>query len=713
MTQKINLVKVINFRPIFYSFLAFLFGILCTRGIFAGEALYVSLVCVFFVLLTVLCLIYKKWAAVLLVIISFFAGFGAYFAGYKIFMGEKYQGRQDVIARVSDKISESDYYYSVVLDDCYVGGKKSKNISLSIRKNAEITIESGDILSFNAYVDHVHIFTLNKFNNYNLRNRTAYESSVNLSDVTLMSGKLKLDEKIRFKIKRILYQNMDEDTASVAFAMLVGDKSSIDEEIKDDYAGAGIIHILTVSGLHITFLIGVISFILKKCRVNKYVNFFVIFAFLIFYCFICGFTPSVLRASIMGLVFILARLFAKEYDNLTTLSVAGFIVLFISPLYAFDVGFLMSFSCVLMIFLLAKPLQRVFSKFLPKYFASAIAVSISAEIGILPFLASFGQSFNLLSIILNLFVIPLFEFLYILLFVSIIIALIPFMGWALKPSQYIIYGINYVANLFASTKAKVNLKQFNILILSLYILIMFTLSGFVMARKKTKALIVSIMICIMSSFLLVDNLSRTTFSTSAYSITYYGDESVFLTSKSGEVAFIGRGVSSLDQRFLNVNNITKIDYAFLVDVNEEDLLEVRNSVKEINSEKIVVCKVEIFRDDEIVAKENEADFAGNFCFEYIYNSSTQLGLKIDFDNLSIFFASKGNLSYNNLVKLDEEVKTHAFDAVFLGRRYYSANLFSNSLLKFGIYEDESIDYSFIDYGNMQIDFENKIIRSLD
>ena len=209
-----------------------------------------------------------------------------------------------------------------MLDDCFIGEEKAKNIVLSVRKDVDIEIKNGDILSFNSYVNKVHLFELGKFNTYYLRNKTAYESSVNSSNLTVTSGNIKFDEKVRAKLKEVLYSNMSEEGVGIAFAALTGDKSSLDDEVKNNFRKSGIIHLLTVSGLHITFLIALLSFVLKKCKVNKYVNFALIFAFLGFYCYICGFTPSVLRASIMGLILILAPIFGKEYDRLTTLSMA-------------------------------------------------------------------------------------------------------------------------------------------------------------------------------------------------------------------------------------------------------------------------------------------------------------------------------------------------------------------------------------------------------
>ena len=713
MKQKINLIKIINFRPIFYSFLAFLFGIIVSRELFAGNGLYIALVSVSFALLILGCGLYKKWVPIIVIVVSFFIGTGCYFLSYNTFLGKTYEGKQEVVARVSDVISESDGYYNIVLDDCHVSGENAKNIYLTIKKSGEMEIKNGDIVSFNSYVDHVHLFELKHFQTFYLRNRTAYKSEVSASEVSVIDGNIKLDEKIRHSIKDVLFKNMSDDSAGIAFAMLTGDKTNISDERLNSYSGAGIVHILTVSGLHITFLIAVLSFILKKMKINKFVNFALIAAFLIFYCYICNFTPSVLRASIMGLVLISASLFAREYDKFTALAIAGFLILFINPLSAFDVGFLMSFSSVMVIFLLQRKMEKLFSKFLPKPVASGLALTISAQLGIIPYLAIFGQEFNILSFVINLFLIPIFEVLFILLFASLIIGFIPYIGAVLKLSDWGIYGISYVANFFAGTSARISLKEHDILFVALSGMIVFVLSGLFMVNKKIKALVASILFCVLSSYTLANNLSPYHYTTSAYTLTSYGDQSVFLVSKEGEVAFIGDKISSLDRKFLKSSGILKVDYSFATDVYSTNIDTFIGDSKDIGAKQVVLCEVDASGEDKIIASKNESNFAGTFMFNYVYDGSKFIGIKVDFDNCSIFFASKGNLSYNNLEYLQEFASNNTFDGVFLGNKYYVAQSFSRSKQVFGQYDNEFLSYSHLKYGNLKLDLKNNKVGSLD
>ena len=119
-----------------------------------------------------------------------------------------------------------------------------------------------------------------------MRSKIAYSSSVQGSELSLVSGGKTFDETARESIKEVLFKNMDEQNAGVAYAVLTGDQSYVTTEIDDAYRFSGIIHLLTVSGLHVSFLIGLIAWVMKKCRVNRFVNFGLTLCLLLLYAYI-------------------------------------------------------------------------------------------------------------------------------------------------------------------------------------------------------------------------------------------------------------------------------------------------------------------------------------------------------------------------------------------------------------------------------------------
>jgi competence protein ComEC len=205
----------------------------------------------------------------------------------------------------------------------------------------------------------------------------------------------------------------------------------------------------------VSFLIALLGFVLKKLSTKGWLNFLICFAFLMLYAWFCGFSPSVVRAGIMGLVLLASTLTGKCYDNLSSVGFAGGLILLCSPLTALDVGFQMSVFCVVSIFVIAPVLSKWFGKALPKPIAVSMAVSISATIGILPFSAKIFSTLNLLSVFANLIVVPIFSVLYPLLFVfAFVAAILPFMGFLLKICNFSFDFIQLVSNFFAQNNYK-------------------------------------------------------------------------------------------------------------------------------------------------------------------------------------------------------------------------------------------------------------------
>jgi len=711
MEQKKIFAKIINFRPIFYAFLGLLFGIVCAEKIFHANITYIVLVAVCFAALGAGCIFYKKWVPFVLVLVSFWVGVGGYFLAYTTFTGKEYLEKQEIIGRVTDGIYDADGYYNVILDDCYIGGDSVKGISVYIYKSDDTIIENGDIISFTGYANQVKLWELGDFNSYYIRNNVAYTSTTNTANISLIDGRIKLDEKIRASIKDKLFSYMPEDNASIAYATLTGDRTYICEDVENNYQSAGIIHLLCISGLHISFLVAVLAWILKKCKVNKYVILGVMVVFLLFYSYMCGWTPSVIRASVMAIVLMLAPIFGKEYDNLTSLGIAGIILLLVNPLYGLDLGFLMSFGCVFSIFALERPLEKVFRRILPNYFAGAIAVTLSAQLGIIPFLVAFSGELNLLTIIANVLIIPIFSLNFILTICFSILSFIPYVGYILKLPEYILYGINYVAKFFAGTSAKISVSELDPFISAVYFAGVFSLSYFLMVSRKIKLLLISGMLCFASIFGVCKVFGKSGLSNEITSITYYGESSYILTNENNDVVVIASDFNSLHKKYLQKNRIYKVDYFLNLDDGKDFSIDELRALREYDVKEIYSTKEFSGATEENIIAGNTSSFAGDFVFEYVVNNGRNIGIKIKYKNNQIFFATNENLSYNNTEKLKSEI-SRDYDIVFLGNKCYYSDSITDKLT-FGTYFDENLDYCYAHNGNLVVNIENKFVKEID
>ncbi len=225
--------------------------------------------------------------------------------------------------------------------------------------------------------------------------------------------------RIRRRFCGVLEECLSDKTAGILKAMLLGDSSSLDPNIKTLYQENGIIHILAISGLHISMLgmglyhvlqkgMGLICGALEPLIKRRHrrrrraervlwvlipaaVSVLVMWA----YGVATGLGASSLRAIVMFSIHIMGNVLHRTYDLLTALSLAGLLLLAWEPLYLYNAGFLFSFSAVLGIALLAP----VFYTRTMKHLALPLAV--------LPVNLLFQFSFPIYSLALNLLVIPL------------------------------------------------------------------------------------------------------------------------------------------------------------------------------------------------------------------------------------------------------------------------------------------------------------------
>ena len=162
--------------------------------------------------------------------------------------------------------------------------------------------------------------------------------------------------KVQKSIKINLFKILKYDEAALCIGILVGIRDDISQEIENDFKMSNLTHMLAVSGSHITYIISAISFLLAKtCK--SFTKIFIII-FLVFFMALTGFTASVIRASIMGILILLASLLHRKSDTINNLGVSSLIILICNPYLILDLGFLLSYSGTIGIILLGTPITR-------------------------------------------------------------------------------------------------------------------------------------------------------------------------------------------------------------------------------------------------------------------------------------------------------------------------------------------------------------------
>ncbi len=202
----------------------------------------------------------------------------------------------------------------------------------------------------------------------------------------------KMTNAIRNHMMTIVCHSLPQKEGGLLLGILLGDKDRLDVSQYEIFKEVGIAHILAVSGLHVGIIYMFLNKLLKRFTLKiKAPIFLMIFCF---YAMLTGYSPSVLRATAMAAILILAPLLDRRYDSLSAISVVALILLIIHPILFMNIGFQLSFISVLSITLFYKPILKKLEK-IPEFFSEMLAASLAAQIGIIPVIA---YHFNYISL---------------------------------------------------------------------------------------------------------------------------------------------------------------------------------------------------------------------------------------------------------------------------------------------------------------------------
>ena len=215
---------------------------------------------------------------------------------------------------------------------------------------------------------------------------------------------------VRSYIKNTLFSAMSRDEAATLTAVTIGDRSYFTDEFYANVKKAGDSHVMVVSGMHLSVIVGLTAVAVKKYFYNKYLRALTMLATVLFMAAVCGFTKSILRAGFCSLF--LAVSILSERDNTTENSLGGAAALLfmISPFTVFSVSFQLSFLSTLGIVSVAMPClkfikdNRLLKTDIAFTLFSAVSVTLAATLFTLPIsIYTFGYVSNV-SVFTNLLI---------------------------------------------------------------------------------------------------------------------------------------------------------------------------------------------------------------------------------------------------------------------------------------------------------------------
>lgn len=218
-------------------------------------------------------------------------------------------------------------------------------------------------------------------------------------------------------------------SASLLLGIVYGAKEDFPSRFNDALQSAGVFHVIAASGANVSFVVGALMFSLGTFLTRRKSLIVSIFG-VIFYAFLVGFEPSIVRASLMAIVVFTASFLGRQMIACVALFLSAFCMLMWQPAFLLDVGFQLSCLATLGILCLQRPVVRLLQpkehkkKTLLASWQEDLATTIAAEIAILPVILSVFGKVGIVSILVNALVLWTIPLLMVIGSVGVVVGLV-------------------------------------------------------------------------------------------------------------------------------------------------------------------------------------------------------------------------------------------------------------------------------------------------
>lgn len=304
------------------------------------------------------------------------------------------------VTGIIEKIEYKEYSNKYIIRLKSLNGKRYTNAKLILyTKKENVKLECFDFIKLRANYSEPEDSRNYKGFSYKsyLKQNNIYGIIEQIEEIQVLeNNKVNIISRFANNIKTTIIDeannNLSKDASAIFSGILLGEKSEISDEINTYFREGNMAHILAVSGAHVSYIIFTVNIFLSKSTKKFYIIFTI--ALLIFFMILTGLTPSVIRACIMSIIALIAKIVHKKSDIYTNLSLSAIIILLSNPYTIFNIGFQLTYLGTLGIVLLSKKItfftegifikkENKYSK-LKKSIINLILISISVQILIAP-----------------------------------------------------------------------------------------------------------------------------------------------------------------------------------------------------------------------------------------------------------------------------------------------------------------------------------------
>lgn len=292
-----------------------------------------------------------------------------------------------------------------------------------VQMYGEVNVFYGDMIELRGRLSKANHFSNDSnfsYPDYLLAQGIVYILHVGKSELKLLEHQRKnwlvyYSLKYRERLKIIYDRYLTIKESALMKAFVLGDRTAIPGRFKQMFVETGTAHILAISGLNVGIVVYLLLIVLKTIPIPRKCQIIVTIVMIIFYAFLTGLSPSVVRATIMAVILLFGLILERETHSLNSLALAALIILGLNPLNLFDIGFQLSFICVFAIIEFYPLVSRFWEKdtsktilgWLKKYFITSFGLSVIVWIWVAGWIVYYFKILTPVTILANLIVVPL------------------------------------------------------------------------------------------------------------------------------------------------------------------------------------------------------------------------------------------------------------------------------------------------------------------
>ncbi len=430
---------------------------------------------------------------------------------------------------ISDGI-DKEYKYTYVIKVIKIENnvlEKNIKINLNLKKNIlkEDLPKFGDIIEITGNYEEPESARNYKSFNYKdyLKSKGNY-GTIDCKSCSIISnnnirGVNKAIHLVQSNLKNNMTRTLNEEEGALCVGILIGDREKISDTTEENFKRSNLTHLLAVSGSHITYIIVALTNTIGKTN-RKFANIFTII-FLIFFMALTEFTASVMRASIMGILTLMASILNRKSDTINNLGISSLILLMYNPYFLLDAGFLLSYAGTIGIILFSDKIKnfienvilkrekssdnikylddnkeiigikkhRIIFKKILNNLIDSFSITLAANLLIIPIMAYMFNTISFTFWISNILAAPIMEivtiFGFIVYFISIIIPILAeFLGIILNFLLMLLLKIAETSSIIPGTSIYV--KTPSIISCAIYYVSIFTILKIPELKQTTK-----------------------------------------------------------------------------------------------------------------------------------------------------------------------------------------------------------------------------------